>query len=107
MVELFIPPLLHMCSRRGAYLIKNRGSFALPDIVTMTKSMSIVLPELVANIGEKIKAYEILMGQPEGEGTLGKPRRNLEDNIKMHFKDDEDWVYLVQGSCEHGNEFYI
>jgi hypothetical protein len=70
----------------------------------MVMSLRMALPELVADIGEKSKAYKMLMGQPEGKRPLGRPRRNLEDNIKMYFKDirckDEDWVYLIQGSCE-------
>jgi hypothetical protein len=28
-------------------------------------------------------AYRILMGKPEGERPLGRPRRRCEDNIKV------------------------
>ena len=28
-------------------------------------------------------AYTVLVGKPEGERPLGRPRRRLEDNIKM------------------------
>jgi hypothetical protein len=66
------------------------------------------LPELVTDIREKMKSYKILRRQPEGKRPLGRPRRNLEYNIKIYYKDVElkyeDWIYLIQGSCEHGNE---
>jgi hypothetical protein len=43
--------------------------------------------EHVAYTGEKIKVYRILVGKPEGEGPLGRPRCRWEDNIKMNFKE--------------------
>jgi hypothetical protein len=30
--------------------------------------------------------YRVLMGKPEGKRPFGKPRRRLEDNIKMHLE---------------------
>jgi hypothetical protein len=33
-------------------------------------------------------AYRILMGKPEGERPLGRPRRSWEDNIKMDLRVD-------------------
>jgi hypothetical protein len=32
--------------------------------------------------GEKRNAYRILMGRPEGQRPLGRPRYRWEDNIK-------------------------
>jgi hypothetical protein len=37
------------------------------------------------NGGEE-NACRILMGEPEGKKTLGRPRRRLVDNIKMDLK---------------------
>jgi hypothetical protein len=34
-------------------------------------------------LGEKINAYRLLVGKPEGTRPLGKPRRRFVDNIKM------------------------
>jgi hypothetical protein len=34
-------------------------------------------------MGEKMKAYRLLVGMPEGRKTLGRPRPRWEDNIKM------------------------
>jgi hypothetical protein len=37
--------------------------------------------------GEKRNAYRILVGKPEGERTLGRPRRKWEDNIRMDLRE--------------------
>jgi hypothetical protein len=37
----------------------------------------------VARMGEKRKAYRLLVGKPEGKRPLGRPRRRWVDNIKM------------------------
>jgi hypothetical protein len=37
--------------------------------------------------GEKRNAYRILMGKPEGNRPLGRPRRSCEDAIKMDFRE--------------------
>jgi hypothetical protein len=34
-------------------------------------------------MGEKRKAYRLLVGMPEGKKPLGRPRPRWEDNIKM------------------------
>jgi hypothetical protein len=49
---------------------------------------------------EKRNAHRILVGKPEGKTTLGRPRRRLEDNIKMDLRkmgwSGTDWIDLVQ-----------
>jgi len=41
-----------------------------------------------------------LVGEPEGERQLGRPRRKWEDNIKMDLQEvgcgDMDWIELAQ-----------
>jgi hypothetical protein len=46
----------------------------------------------VARIGEKRNAYRILVGKPEGNRPLGRPRRRWVDNIKMDLKDGMEWI---------------
>jgi hypothetical protein len=41
----------------------------------------------VARMGEKRNAYRILVGKSEVKGTLRRPRRRSEDNIKMEFRE--------------------
>jgi hypothetical protein len=36
---------------------------------------------------ERRGAYRVLVGQPEGNKPLGKPRRRWEDNIKMNLQE--------------------
>ena len=42
----------------------------------------------------------ILVGKHEGKGSLGRPRRRWEDNIKMDIQEvgceDMDWIDMAQ-----------
>jgi hypothetical protein len=43
--------------------------------------------------------YRVLVGKPEGKRPLGRPRRRLEDNIKMDLQElgtGGDWMELAQ-----------
>jgi hypothetical protein len=46
-------------------------------------------------------AYNILVGNPEGNEHFEDPRCRWEDNIKMYLKkvgcEDFGWFYLVEG----------
>jgi hypothetical protein len=37
-------------------------------------------------MGERRGAYRALVGKPEGRRPLGRPRRKMEDNIKMDLR---------------------
>jgi hypothetical protein len=39
--------------------------------------------------GEKINAYRLLMGNPEGKRPLGRTRCRWENNIKMELEEAE------------------
>jgi hypothetical protein len=45
-------------------------------------------------------AYRILVGKPEENRPLGRPRRRWEDNIKLNFREigwgGMDWIDLTQ-----------
>jgi hypothetical protein len=45
-------------------------------------------------MGEKRKAYRLLVGKPEGKRPLGRPRRRWLDNIRM------DLVEVVWGDVD-------
>jgi hypothetical protein len=51
-------------------------------------------------MGERMNAYRILVGKPEGKRQLGRPRRRWVDNIKMDLRevewDGRDWIDLAQ-----------
>jgi hypothetical protein len=48
----------------------------------------------VARIGEKINAYRLFVGKPEGRRPLGRPRHRWVDNIRIDLVEvgwgDED-----------------
>jgi hypothetical protein len=50
-------------------------------------------------MGEGRVVHGVLMGRPEGKRPLGRPRRRLEDNIKMDLQKVGwgcgDWMELV------------
>jgi hypothetical protein len=50
--------------------------------------------------GEKMNAYRILVGKPEGRRPLGRPRRRREDSIKTDLREigwgGMDWIDLAQ-----------
>jgi hypothetical protein len=45
-------------------------------------------------------AHKILVGKPEGKKPLRRPRRRLEDNIRMYLWEGGwegvDWMHLAQ-----------
>jgi hypothetical protein len=51
-------------------------------------------------MGEERGVHRVLVGKPERKRPLGRPRRRLEDNIKMDFQEAgvgcEDWMELAQ-----------
>jgi hypothetical protein len=50
--------------------------------------------------GAKRKAYRILVGKPEGQRSLGRPKRRWEDNIKINLREIGwgcmDWIDMAQ-----------
>jgi hypothetical protein len=38
-------------------------------------------------MGEKGNAYRILVGKPDGERLLGRPRHRWQDNIKTNLRE--------------------
>jgi hypothetical protein len=51
-------------------------------------------------MGEKRNAYRILVGKPEGNRPLGRPRRRWVDNIKVDLReigwDGVDWIDMAE-----------
>jgi hypothetical protein len=54
----------------------------------------------VVRRGERIFLYRVLVGKPEGNRPLGRPRHRWKDNIKMDFqevgREGMDWIELAQ-----------
>jgi hypothetical protein len=54
----------------------------------------------VACMGEERKVYTVLVGKPEGNRPLGRPRRRWKDGIRMDLTEiglgGVDWIRLAQ-----------
>jgi hypothetical protein len=73
---------------------------SLPNIVRVVKSRRMRWPGHVACMGEDRGVHRMLVGTPEGNRQLKRPRRRWEDNIKMDLQevggDRGDWMELAQ-----------
>jgi hypothetical protein len=53
----------------------------------------------VARMSEKRHVYRLLVGQPEGKRSLGRPRRRWMDNIKVGLLEvgwcGLDWIGVI------------
>jgi hypothetical protein len=74
--------------------------YSSPNIVRVIKSRRMRWTGHVARMGEGRGAYRVLVGRPEGNRPLGRPRRRWEDNIKMDLGeigiDGANWIRLAQ-----------
>jgi hypothetical protein len=61
---------------------KLHNLYSSPSIITMIKSRRMRWAGHVACMEEKRNAYRILVGKPEEERPLERPRCRWEDNIK-------------------------
>jgi hypothetical protein len=61
--------------------------YSSPIIIRMIKSKSMRRAGRVARMGKKRNACRILVGRPQGERPVGRPRRRFVDNIKMDLRD--------------------
>jgi len=54
----------------------------------------------VARMHDRRGVYRVLVGKPEGQRPLGRPRRRWEDNIRMDLQEVEcggmDWIEVAQ-----------
>ena len=60
--------------------------YCSPNIIRLIKSRRMRWAGNVTRTGERRGAYRVLVGKPERNGTLGRPRHRWEDNIRMDLK---------------------
>jgi hypothetical protein len=70
---------------RKLYDEKLRDLYSSPNIIRIIKPRRMRWVGHVARMGEKINAYTLLVGKPEGKRPLGRPRRRFVYNIKMNL----------------------
>jgi len=61
--------------------------YSSPNIVRVIKSRKMRWAGHVACMGERRGVYRILVGKPEGQRPLGRPRLRWEDNIKKDLQE--------------------
>jgi hypothetical protein len=76
-----------------------RDLYSSPSIIKIIKSRRMRWAGHVGRMGEKINAYRLFVGKPEGKRPLGRPRRRWVDNIRMDLvevgRSDVDWIGLT------------
>jgi hypothetical protein len=74
--------------------------YSSPSIIRIIKSKSMRRAGHVTRMGGKRNAYKLLVGKPEGNRLLGRPRGRWLDNVRMDLVEvgwgDVDWIGLAQ-----------
>ena len=74
--------------------------YSLLSIFRVIKSRRMRWAGHVARTGERRSVYRIVVGKPEGNRPLGRPRLKWEDNIKMDLENVTwggiDWIDMAQ-----------
>jgi hypothetical protein len=82
--------------RRKLHTEELHNLYSSPSIISMIKAKRTKWARHVVRMEEKRTAYGILVGEPEGKRTLGRPRRKWVDNIKMNLREigcgGIDWI---------------
>jgi hypothetical protein len=71
--------------------------YSLPSIIRILKLRRMRWTGHVARMGEKITAYRLLVGKPEGKRPLGRPRHRWVDKLGWILErwDCVMWIGLV------------
>jgi hypothetical protein len=77
--------------------------YSSPNIFRMIRSRRTRWAGHVVHMGEGRDLYRVLMGKPEGQRQLGRPRRRWECNINIDLQEvgceGMDWIELAQDRC--------
>jgi hypothetical protein len=77
-----------------------RDSYSSPSIIRIIKSRRMRWAGHVARFGKKRNAYRLLVGKPERNRPLGRPRCRWVDNIRMDLGrvgwGNVDWIGLAK-----------
>ena len=88
-----------MKERNSAQNLTTVRFFSIGNNVCVIKIMQLLLVYCSLSL-LLLSAFKILTGKPTGKRPLGRPRRRLEDNIRMDFEDIDgnagNWVDSAQ-----------
>jgi hypothetical protein len=98
-------PICHLLSLLGAHhifyvsRIRVNDLHCSPNILRMIKIEKNVMGGACSTYGDRRGVYRVLVGKPEGQRPLGRPRRRWEDNINMDLQEVGcvcmDWIELA------------
>jgi hypothetical protein len=81
--------------------------YSVPTIVRVVKSRRMRWAGHVARMGEERGVHRVLVGKHEGKRPLGRPRRRLEDNIRIDVQKVVggcgDWMESAQDRADGGH----
>jgi hypothetical protein len=66
---------------------ERHNLYSFPDIIRQVKSRGMRWAGHVARMGEERTVYKVLVGKPEGRSPLGRPRRRLENGVRMDLRE--------------------
>jgi hypothetical protein len=73
--------------------------YSSSDIIRQVKSRPMRWAGHVARMEEERKVYKVLVGNPEGNRPLGRPKRSCEDGVRMDLMETGlgcvDWIRLL------------
>jgi hypothetical protein len=73
--------------------------YSSSDIIRQSKSRRMRWAGHVAQMGEEIKVYKVMVGKLEGKRPLRRRRRRCEDGIRMDLRESgwgAQWILLAQ-----------
>jgi hypothetical protein len=71
---------------RKLHIEELHNMYSSPSIIRRIKSRRMRWAGHVARMGAKKNACRILVGRPQGNISLGRPRRRWVNNIEMDFR---------------------
>jgi hypothetical protein len=71
--------------------------YSFTNIIRQIKSRIMRWAGHVACMGEERNVYKVLVGKPEGNRPLGRPRRRWEDGIRVDLREigwgSVEWIH--------------
>ena len=85
---------------RNLHNVELYAYYSSPNIIRSFKSRRLRWAGHIARMEQPRNTYRVLVGKPEGNRPLGRPRRRWEDNIRMDLRevvcDPGEWIDLAE-----------
>ena len=72
---------------RKLHNVELHALYSSPNIIRSLQSRRLRLAGHVARMEQSRNVYRVLVGKPEGNRPLGRPRHRWEDNIRVHLRE--------------------